>query len=284
MLTMTKEIRNQIYGYVFSAITLVCLKGPNHLIADASQPSKERTIKFSGTLGKGTSFRCNNTKWATSVTGLHLVNKQIARECLGYLYNSIVLFSNTSRRLINWIQNVHPRRLALLTQLYLDHVTYGDPKFFGDNIWKGKSDHTWAEACRLAVKAFPHLTKLVINIKIHDVPFRFGLGEHWVQPLLYFKHLQELKEVEVHVFSRCRRRTTLIDLVYPPPFYINEFVAMAMDNGSIELHELFGLAISMKILGYCDECCLEELRDALLWRWSSIRAIPIWSHIASDTQ
>src|SRR5579871_2992438 len=206
LLTVHKEIRNHIYSYVFSAVTLVCLMGQNHLIPKASHPSKDHMIKFSRSLGKNTFSRRGNTNWATSVTGLHLVNKQISRECLGYLYNSIVLFSDTSRRLIWWIQTVHPRRLALLTQLYLDHVTYGDPKLFDNNIWKEKSDKKWAESCRLAVKAFPNLTKLVINIDVHDVPFRFGLEEHWVQPFLYFKKLQELKEVEVHVFSPYRRQ------------------------------------------------------------------------------
>ena len=239
-------------------------------------------IKFSGILGKNRSFRCGNTKWATSVTGLHLVNKQIARECLGYLYNSIVLFSNTSRRLINWIQTVHPHRLALLTQLYLDHVTYGDPKLFDNSIWKEKSDYTWAETCRLAVKAFPNLTNLVINIDVHDEPFRFGFEELWVQPLLYFKQLHKLKEVEVHVFSPFRR-STFIDIsdinrwLGFSPGYIRQLVRN--DFGNNELHELFGLAISMKILGYCDDCCLEELRDALSGRWNRIRSQPAWSDI-----
>lgn len=282
LLTMPKEIRNQIYDYVFNGTILVCLMGQNHLISEASHPSEDRIIKFSGTLGKNRSSRRGITKWATSVTGLHLVNRQISRDCLAYLYSNIVLFSNTPRRLICWVQTVQPRRLARLTQLSLDHVTYGDPKLFDNGIWKVKSDYTWAEACRLAANAFPRLTKLVINIDVHDVPFRFGLDEHWVQPLLCFKQLQDLKEVEVHVFSPFRR-STFIDVndinrwAGFTPEYIRQLVAN--DNGNNELHELFGLAISMKILGYCDDCCLEELRDALSGRWSGIIGQPAWSDI-----
>jgi len=242
----------------------------------------DHMIKFGGTLGKNKFFHSKNTKWATSVTGLHLVNKQIFQECLGYLYKRIILFSDTSRRLISWIETVRPQRLALLEQLYLDHVTYGDPKLFDNAIWKVKSDEKWAEACRLAVKAFPHLIKLVINIDVHDGPFRFGLNEPWVQPLLYFKQLQELKEVEVHVHSPCRRRT-FIDVNDAnrwegfPPAFVRQLVNN--DKGNNELHELFGLAISMKILGFCDDCCPEELRDALFRRWKGITPQPAWSDI-----
>jgi hypothetical protein len=279
LLTIPKEIRNHIYSYVFDAVTLVCLMGQNYLIPKASHPSKDHMIKFSGTLGKNKFFHGKNTKWATSVTGLHLVNKQISRECLGHLYNRIILFSDTSRRLISWIETVSPHRLALLTQLYLDHVTYGDPKLFDNGIWKIKSDYKWAEACRLAVQSFPHLTKLVINIDVHDTPFRFSLKEPWLQPLLYFKQLQELKEVEVHVHSPYRR-STFFDVNRwedVPAFYVRQLVIN--DKGNNELHELFGLAVSMKILGFCDDCCLEELRDALFGRWKDITVQPAWSDI-----
>ena len=256
--------------------------GKNYLIPKASHHSENHTIKFSGTLGKNKFFHGKNTKWATSVTGLHLVNKQISRECLGYLYNRIILFSDTSRRLINWMETVRPHRLALLTQLYLDHVTYGDPKFSEDDIWKIKSDRKWSEVCKLAVKSFPHLTKLVINVDVHDTPFRFTLTEPWIQPLLYFKQLQELKEVEVHVHSPCRRSTLFDNKWYEhlPPLYIRQLTLN--DKGNNELHELFGLAVSMKILGFCDDCCLEELREAIFGRWKRITVQPPWSDIVQS--
>jgi hypothetical protein len=86
----------------------------------------------------------------------------------------------------------------------------------------------------------------------------------------------------VHVFSPFRR-STFIDIsdinrwLGFSPGYIRQLVRN--DFGNNELHELFGLAISMKILGYCDDCCLEELRDALSGRWNRIRSQPAWSDI-----
>ena len=125
----------------------------------------------------------------------------------------------------------------------------------------------------------PNLTHLCINICINDKPFRFNLNEKWVQPLLEFSNLQYLKKVEVHIFSpwRCATSVDRYDLrrwQNTPPQEARQLIQN--HHGNVEMHELFGAAIAKKILGFCDDCAMEELVEAINDKWSSITHQPYW--------
>jgi len=166
-----------------------------------------------------------------------------------------------------------------LRHLQLHHSTYGDPKLFEYVKYKTKSDRKWALTCLLAVKHLPNLTHLCINICINDKPFRFNLNEKWVQPLLYFTYLEHLKTVEVHVFSPWRRATSVDSdnlrlWQNTSPQHVRELIQN--HHGNVEMHELFGVAIAKKILGFCNDCAMEELVEAINDKWSSITHQPYW--------
>ncbi|KAF2435127.1 hypothetical protein EJ08DRAFT_693018 [Tothia fuscella] len=281
------ELRNQIYRYHYEIVPLVELlkKDAPHIIGPAhssdvvdKQPGYLSTtpkIRCGKFLGKFNRVEGMSTNWSESISGLHITNKQIYRECISFLYRSIAIFAQSSKYLNNFLTVVPTAKLKAITRLQLDHQTYGPPRHEEYNVFQKKYEISWDKSCKLAVHNLPNLRRLQININILDVPFRFLFTETWVQPFLHFAQLKHLEHVSVALYSWERMSTKMlltdpINWQYYPPGYVQTLAQQ--HEAVVDIHALFGKAISMKILGYCDDCALEAYRKAALGKYRH------WSH------
>ena len=76
-------------------------------------------------LGKYLRVEGLKTRRETSISALHLVSRQIHRECMRFLYGSVTIFAQSSNRLANFLSVVPKTNLKYITGLHLDHQTYG---------------------------------------------------------------------------------------------------------------------------------------------------------------
>jgi hypothetical protein len=169
--------------------------------------------------------------------------------------------------------------LKYIHRLHLHHSTYGEPKDPENIKFKARADCKWAETCLLVIKNLPDLRELCINLLVNDSPFRLNLEENWVRPLLYFKKLDKLDKVNIHLFSRWRRETAVDknnERMWRgyPPHIVRQMMRNHEGNGAI--HELFGKAIAMKIKGFCDDCAMEEMIREVNGKWRNIARQPYW--------
>jgi len=271
------EIRNQIYSYVYDKSIVLDLKGKAYGIKEASVPEAETNIVIETPLGSRKPLKPFGN--GGSVSALYICNRQISKECLAFLYCQVILLSRQASQSMAFFRTVRASTSQHLRHLQLHHSTYGDPKLFEYRKYKAKHDRKWAETCMLAVMRFPNLTSLCINLCVNDTPYRLDLKEKWIQPLLFFERLQHLKTVEVHIFS-CWRRATEIDKNNlrlwqgSSPQAVRQLIQN--HHGNVEIHELFGAAIAKKILGFCDDCALEEFVEAINEKWWFITHQSYW--------
>jgi hypothetical protein len=275
-----KELRNEIYLYHYDTTRLIELMptNANYTIVDAhaltldefrriqnDENTPIRGIRSGQMLGKFNFFEGMKTHWKFSISGLHLVNKQIHRECLAMLYKSIAIFAQSSRRLENFLTLVTKPNLELITRLHLDHQTYGSPPVRHLEVFKQKHHIKWFKICKFTIKHLPNIGYLRINIKVLDRPLRFQFRESWVKPLLLFGRLKHLEAVKVNIFTPETEKTKIDvkDGCIWGRFY-PWYVRMLVDQHSVaaKQHMLFGRAIAMKIQGFCDDCALERYKDA----------------------
>ncbi|QDS72885.1 hypothetical protein FKW77_007595 [Venturia effusa] len=215
-LSIPAELRILIYQHHYDTVRLIELmpKMAPYRVIDAHQVSnakdqvskrndaQNQSIRSGGPLGKYNRATGMKTKWHLSISGLHLINKQIASECLTFMYASINLMTQSYKRLSNFMTFVPHETLKQITRFQLDHQTYGHPQHLDDEIWKKKHDDTWVETCKLAVRKLPRLKDLTMNIDVRDIPLRFTLSESWVRPMLFFAHRKSsLQNIKIKVFT-----------------------------------------------------------------------------------
>lgn len=115
------------------------------------------------------------------------------------------------------------------------------------------------------------LRELTINIDVRDVPLRFTLNEAWVKPMLFFaRRNSTLQDVKIRVFTPELAQTYVNawdDKLWSTyqPWYVR--LLQERHKNVKELYRLFGQAIAKKIKGLCDECAIEEYREALKERF-----------------
>jgi hypothetical protein len=134
-------------------------------------------------------------------------------------------------------------------------------------IWKRKHDEKWVETCKLVVRKLPNLQELTINLDVRDIPLRFTLHEKWVKPLLFFTNRKaKFKNVHINIFTS-EIRNSYIDVKDGKkwtgwaPWYVR--ILKERHDGVREMHRLFGKAIAKRIMGFCEDCSLEEYRETL---------------------
>jgi hypothetical protein len=280
-LSIPPESRNSIYEYHYAGMHHIELMPKNaayhvaevHTVdlkkafkLDAKEEAPKRGIRCGKLLGKFTRAEGMKTRWHLSISGLHLANKQIYHECIVYLYASVAIFAQSSRRLENFLTAVPKKSLIFITRLKLDHQTYGHPRDAKMEVWKRKADERWMETCKLAVRRLSGLRELEVNVDVRDIPLRFTLHEKWVRPLLFFAHRKNtLRKTVVNVFTP-EIRNTAVD-VYSDQWvgYMPWYVRMLVERheGVREMYRLFGKAIAKRIGGMCEDCALEEYREVL---------------------
>jgi hypothetical protein len=285
-LTIASELRNFIYAYHYDTIQLielmpklapyrvneahkVYLKGQFSQATPTDQPNDalKQGIRSEKLLGKYNRVQGIKTRWHLSISGLHLVNKQIYQECVIFLYASISLMTQSHNRLNNFLTIVPKKNLKLITRLQLDHQTYGHPRDLEMESWKKKHDEKWVNTCKLVVRKLAGLKEAIVNIDVRDIPLRFTLNEAWVKPMLLFSHRKTtLKDVRVNIFTP-ELGNSYVDVKDGTtwtgwaPYYVR--ILKDRHEGVREMHGLFGRAIVKRINGFCEDCSLEEYREAM---------------------
>lgn len=208
-------------------------------------------VRVSRLLGKYSIVQGLHTNWLASVYALNLVCNQIHAETLPFLYNRTVFIFASPRRITNFLNVIPGSKLQHITKLRLHYSTYGAPENLQDIIWQDKYTEAWKRALKTASKTLLNLQNLELWVQVSLSPLRLNLREQWVKPLLQFRRLNKLKTVNVHVRSQWSKGRWAT-------FEGNKELAKA----SWDLHELFGRALSLAILGAKEAEAMAEFNTA----------------------
>lgn len=293
------ELRNHVYRYYFEAVFCVefaakgvifdkprpktvklCLnlvalgyRDENNLCAEYLQRDiRQRNIRQPRLLGHYTRVNGIFTDWFNSLSALLLVCKQVHRETVRLLYQNTRFAFQAPKRIRNFLNHVSNTNLSYITKLDLHYDNYGEPYEARDRQWVTKHVNSWTSACRAASKALLGLRELNCRIQDNSSNSIFSLRQDYLQPLLQFRRLSRRKRntqdsivndpdnnpegqpsclstVNVHFRTQASRRY----LLRRP---------RELKDASLELHDLFGAAISRAILGWTEEDAMADLRAA----------------------
>jgi hypothetical protein len=218
------------------------------------------------------------TNWATSLSALVLVCKQVHAEAIVFLYQNTTFVFNAPKRIINFLGIVSKNNQANITKLQLHYSTYGHPRLVEMQKWKRKHGESWHAACISASKRLVHLQALEVHIHV-NTHTKFDLREDWVQPLLHFRRLtcagracgnqekhckiHNLGIVKIHLQTRWRRRWTPSNVLRYPE----------LEDACDDLHSYFSQTLELAIHGFSEETALAEFKEAwngrAEYRWLS---------------
>lgn len=126
-------------------------------------------------------------RWATSLSAILLVSKQVYAETRPILYALTTFVFSSASYLDCFLRAVPKSSLAFITKLELHHNTYGDPQERSCARYKTMYDERWLQSCRFAARQLSGLRRLTLFLHVSDRPLRFQLQEPWVRPLLGFR-------------------------------------------------------------------------------------------------
>lgn len=160
---LPSELRNLIYEYVYSPVVVVKMRShfAHHIRGspfDSGPRRRERqTVYVDRKMSKWRPSFDVPMEWAESLPALVLVNKQIYREAIPYLYgNNVFLFENTqfSHAFLDAVPAIN---LACVTQIRLvSQVPYHDYDNAGG----------LPRMCRHLVDKLPNLESLDIEVEV----------------------------------------------------------------------------------------------------------------------
>jgi hypothetical protein len=267
------ELRNRIYQYCFEEDFCVEVVAKGNILFK-SQPKtvklilniidefvqapqvpkkpkkqEQRTLRVSRRLGRYRRVEGLRTCWSTSLSALTLVSKQVHKETIVFLYQKATFVFDAPRRIQDFLEMVPKVGLVCITKLQLHYTTYRNPKYKKDVVWQKKHIQSWTAACRKASKRLTNLEELEVWLWLSDKAW-FDLHESYIQPLLQFRRLacgeqRSLSTVKVH-FNECWLR----------------FADIEIHRAAMELHQLWGEAISKAMLGKTQKEAMGELEAA----------------------
>ncbi|KAF2098944.1 hypothetical protein NA57DRAFT_76177 [Rhizodiscina lignyota] len=273
LLTIPGELRNHIYTYVFASSVYVELvpASATHIIPLHKTPFNRHAttpvLRTSRPLGKSTPVHRARTTWATSLGALSLVNRQLHRETLAYLYAQPTFYVQSPNRLVNFLSVAPADKLKYVQRLHISYQTYGEPAVAQHRAWKTKSVEKWAGAMAMAAERLPGLRELKVALDIRDTPFKLRLSEPWARPVLSMTKndgvLPALADVRVGLVSKYTRarygedtvRSLLLQGVRLVTAQMTARQKVAQYDG---LHRLFAGAMRRRMMGWDLECSLEE--------------------------
>lgn len=203
-LDLPGEIRNQIYQCHFSNFRVEIMRQntclpfyhPNSVERYVVLDWYERYFRNNPVLRnerqretKVNKALLERIRWATSMTAILLVNKQVHKEALSLLYESTTFVFASNWYLNSFMRIVPKASLAFIRTLELHYESYGDPSLVEDTAFKRKSDDRWLQTCRLAAKQLTGLKSLTLYLHLNDRPLRLRRDEAWVKPLFEFRRL-----------------------------------------------------------------------------------------------
>jgi hypothetical protein len=210
--------------------------------------------------------------WTFSVPKLYLVNRLIAAESVAFIYQRITLFAQSLKPLHAFMTSVPATSLMHIHSLRLIQATYGEPDKLCDALWKQKADQSWVNTLARIVKSMPNLHTVRISLQIFDLPFRLALTEPWVEPLLTLSQLPTLSNLRIRIEGPIPRRLRAFikdytdsrrgQLTAAGRQYVDGLEVQFAT--CVELHNLLGNAIAVKILtGADDEVAMVEMRERI---------------------
>jgi hypothetical protein len=209
------------------------------------------------------------TKWATSMSGFCLVNRQLYEECSKYLYSAVVFFLQAPRQLYGFSQLVDESRLLWIKKLHIDHETANHARLHADEQWRARQIESWQQIYSQVGRLMPNLEELHINIRIYERPTVLSFHKYlfwttsWVDNLCALAGQKNLKDVQVRLSSK------LLDNVYMDatnpqpgpgqpslsPLQLRRRVDFS--QGIRQVHGYFEEAIVKVIKGVCQNCAEE---------------------------
>lgn len=266
------EIRNQIYEYYFQEALLVeiaakgtklvekkrktvklCLSGRStpYTIED-NAPDKPRTLRMPRKLGHYTRVDGLRTQWATSLSPLPFVCKQIHVEVLEFLYASTTFVFAAPKRISNFFEIVPKCSLSNITKLQLHYTTYGEPVLRSDRTWITKHRESWTNVCRTISKSLINLRDLVIWIYWTNTDVSLDLKQPYLAPLWHLRRRFSTTEAGL---ASTQPNLKLIPQTLKVDFRTHWsgpgcFSYPELTRVSQELHREFGIAIQRAILGW----------------------------------
>jgi hypothetical protein len=280
------EIRNRIYHYYFedSYRCEIAAKGyrfDRHTTPGRSAqqmlcgikkdsdplPQYAISVRISRPLGSRDVNQGLRTIWPSSLCSLILVCKQVHTETIKDFYGRITFVFNAPRRIDNFLSTASALCIQNITRLQLHYIAYGEPRYANDCSWMEKHRKTWRRACEKISKKLTGLQELEIWVhNSHPAP-KFNLGVDWVQPLIQFRRLTTSpKLIGNRRHYDDRRAQPVLKTVN---VHVDTNTAVLLDprnrvltTASMELHRLFGQAISLIILGYSADEAMKEFDAA----------------------
>jgi hypothetical protein len=285
-LALPGEIRNRVYYYYFedsyrceiaakgyrfdrhtapgrAAQEMVCGSKKNSDVL----PACSNSIRISRSLGSRDVSQGLGTIWTSSLCSLILVCKQIHKETIRDFYGRITFVFNVPRRIDKLLGTVSALCIQNITKMHLHYVVYGEPMYTKDCPWLEKHRRSWRWACTSISKKLTGLQELEIWIyNSHPAP-KFNLSVDWIQPLIQFRRLTTSPEMIDNAWHYNNQ------LAHPTLKTVNVHVDTntaalfdpkndVLTNVAMELHRLFGRAISLAILGHTADEAMEEFDAA----------------------
>lgn len=295
-LLLPGELRNHIYRYYFESGLCckmlarrlssldpgrTCNPRSWHSISHLGNPilryeysiSKERHMTISSIDSSRRYDKAQDVKviWSSSLYALSMVCKQVYKETVTLLYTKTEFVFDASKRLNGFLDHISRPKLECITKLQLCYITYGCPRWNEDIIWQEKHRRSWNRACKAASKNLYNLRELKLGIQVNESPLRFNLKERWLQPLLQFRRLtcaQSLGPIDLVV-----QRLQVVDVDLRSQIWGSHFDGnLQLAAANKDLHQLFGRAISLAILGAKEEAAMGDFNTGWtvthsIWRY-----------------
>ncbi|KAF2683260.1 hypothetical protein K458DRAFT_418896 [Lentithecium fluviatile CBS 122367] len=241
-------------------------------------PAAPTRIRISRRLGKYTRVEGLKTDWLNSLCALILVCQHIHRESVVFLYHNTTFVFNAPKRM-GYFMNSLPTNLCLITRLELHYTNYGDNQWVREGL-KDKHHAIWVRTCKAVAKRFVNLQELTVWMYITAQPLFFDLRQEWLAPLLPFRRVnltrqsEDPKDGSNRPVGIGREGLRLVDIQFDthwsrPDAFLDR---PRLTKASMDLHRLFGLAVSRAILGADEEEAMADFKEA--WEGKHAR----WKH------
>ena len=211
-LDLPGEIRNKVYGHLFSGHILITRNYP----ARARREGQEHNA---GSNRPKARFHLGNEQIVypdTSLGGVQWTRPDVLRVChLIHEEATTFLYANTTFRFdsmltINKFLNVAPAvGVKAVRKLELQHRAYGEPKLMKHRKWKQCHDKKWTKTCRRISEEMAGIEELRVDLQICDWPTQLNLAAAWAKPLMLLKG-KSIVGVSLHheAFSEQRLKAT----------------------------------------------------------------------------
>ncbi|KAI5241008.1 hypothetical protein E4T42_08210 [Aureobasidium subglaciale] len=204
LLRLPVEIRNQIYGCLFSQRLIVIKQNDpwsrsddsilNNAIGEYRQPNRAKAIKclkivrakqkvpqslrrqamkakgisYAGIPGRKSEPR-EGIDWKTTLSSLLLTCKTINAEVGPILYGITTFYFDDARRLRAFLKTVHPINLSCITRLHIHVRTHGMPVDATNDVWEQEHIQCWTSIFVTIASKMTNLRAISVSLTMRNV-------------------------------------------------------------------------------------------------------------------